>query len=134
VLSEQFTLSRDKALDVAVLSRADLLVFGAAGLVLAVGLLFLGRTRLRRFVRAVPGWVRRHAARGWRAARLGELAARASASLAARIPDPRRGRVVQAGPVSPAPAGPEVCDPEIGEDDVTVSGAAGTSTTGRSWA
>lgn len=64
VLSEQFALSRDKAVDVAVLSRADLLVFGAAGLVLAVGLLFLGRTRLRRFVRAVPGWVRRYAARG----------------------------------------------------------------------
>jgi hypothetical protein len=132
VLSEQFTLSRDKALDVAVLSRTDLVVFGAAGLVLAVGLLFLGRARLRRFVRAVPAWVRRQAARGWRAARLGEFAVRTGTRLADRIPNLRRDRAAHSAPVSPAPTGTQVRDPAVGEDDVTVSGAAAESETGRS--
>ncbi|HKT04200.1 MAG TPA: hypothetical protein VJT31_32145 [Rugosimonospora sp.] len=48
VLDEQFTLSRDKALRVAVLSTSDLSTLGTAGLLVAAALLLAGR-----------GWARR---------------------------------------------------------------------------
>ena len=78
VMSDQFTLSRDHASDLTVLSRSDEALLGVAVLVLAIGLLLLGRAGLRRLLRTasksagrqmrdVPGAARRIQARlsGW---------------------------------------------------------------------
>lgn len=58
-LAEHLVLSRDAAVDLTVVSRADLAAIGAAAALLAVGMLLLGRTGLRRYLRSIPRRLRR---------------------------------------------------------------------------
>jgi hypothetical protein len=88
-LSDQFTLSRDRRSDIAVLSRTDLVLLGGVLLALAVGLLIVGRARLRRFLRAAVSWPSRQVRRGWTAARVPDVAARAGTRWGRWIPAPR---------------------------------------------
>lgn len=60
-LAEHVVLSKDTAVDLAVVSRADLAAIGAAAALLAVGMLLLGRTGLRRHLWSIPGRLRRPA-------------------------------------------------------------------------
>lgn len=71
VLAEQFTLSRDKALNVAVVSVVDQATIAGVALAVAAGLLVLGRARLRRYLRAAPARAVRHARRVVAACRKG---------------------------------------------------------------
>jgi hypothetical protein len=88
VLADEFILSRDKELDLPVVSRADLGTIGVAAVLVAVGLLLAGRSRLRRRLRAV--------------------AVRAVRGLTSRTPAPRRaaddGAAADHGAPAPVPA------------------------------
>jgi hypothetical protein len=58
VLAEVFVLSRDKELDVAVVTLLDVAAIGLVLLLVAAGLLLVGRVRLRRYLRRLPGRIR----------------------------------------------------------------------------
>jgi len=132
VLAEQFNLSKDKDLDLAVVSYLDAGSIALVVLLIAAGLLLVGRARLRRYLRLLLNRIHARAGAAVRPLHLRELAV----AIAARIPAPRTGTAdadaapEPSGSASPAePATPVSAvelalsaEPVVSPDPVPVAG------------
>jgi len=86
VLADEFVLSRDKALDLAVVSIVDAATIGLVLLLLAVGLLLVGRARVRRYLGGRLGRLAYRTDARLRSVQLAQLAIGLAAGIPARIP------------------------------------------------